>query len=126
MSARWIIALLVATGVLMACSRGEPPSGSSAECTDEFYREIDRQVETGDGQGHGPDVGSDEWKSVVEFKLGIRGATDVPPRSSEAWCRHIDGLVHGACMRSTHADGSAASGDGAAESECERRRIEGA
>ena len=48
---------------------------------------------TGDGRGHGPDVGSDEWKSVVEFKLGIRGKSDLPGRDSEAWCRLIDQLV---------------------------------
>jgi hypothetical protein len=41
---------------------------------------------TDDGQGHGPDIGSDEWKSVIEFRLGIRGKPDLPARASEAWC----------------------------------------
>lgn len=48
---------------------------------------------TGDGQRHGPDIGSDEWKSVVEFKLGIRDKPDVPRQNREAWCRHIDQIV---------------------------------
>ncbi|WMC11684.1 MliC family protein [Oceanimonas pelagia] len=48
---------------------------------------------TGDGLGHGPDAGSGEWKSVVEFRLGIRGATGVPERETQAWCEYIDGLV---------------------------------
>jgi len=54
---------------------------------------IEEKVSTGDGQGHGPDLGSDEWKSVVEFKLGIRGEPDVPSREGAAWCRHIDEIV---------------------------------
>ncbi len=40
--------------------------------------------------GHGPDIGSEEWKSVVEFQLGIRGNPGVPDRSSEAWCPFTD------------------------------------
>ncbi|GJL53978.1 MAG: lipoprotein [Nitrospirales bacterium] len=50
-------------------------------------------MRTGDGQGHGPDVGSEEWKSVVEFKLGIRDKPNVPNRDSIAWCRQIDQIV---------------------------------
>lgn len=46
-----------------------------------------------DGKGHGPDVGADEWKSVIEFKLGIRGDPNLPDRDSEAWCRQIDQIV---------------------------------
>ena len=45
---------------------------------------------TGDGQGHGPDIGSDEWRSVVEFKLGIRDDPSTPTRDSEDWCAYID------------------------------------
>ncbi len=40
--------------------------------------------------GHGPDLGSEEWKSVVEFKLGIRDQADLPSRNSEDWCRRIE------------------------------------
>ena len=43
--------------------------------------------------GHGPDIGSGEWKSVVEFKLGIRGNPDVPDRDSQEWCSYIDALI---------------------------------
>jgi hypothetical protein len=45
---------------------------------------------TGDGEGHGPDLGSEEWKSVIEFRLGIRGDVSIPDRSSEEWCIYID------------------------------------
>jgi hypothetical protein len=40
--------------------------------------------------GHGPDIGSLEWQSVIEFKLGLRGDPDVPPRGSQRWCAYID------------------------------------
>ena len=43
--------------------------------------------------GHGPDIGSEEWKSVIEFKLGIRGNPDVPDRNSSQWCDYIDKLL---------------------------------
>jgi uncharacterized protein YecT (DUF1311 family) len=73
-----------------ACDRDDPGSATSDSCSESFYRTIEEKVQTGDGQGHGPDVGSDEWKSVVEFELGVRGDADVPERDSEDWCRHID------------------------------------
>ena len=62
-------------------------------CSNSWYRFIDRKIQTGDGQGHGPDIGSEEWKSVIEFKLGIRNKENLPNRDSEAWCRHIDQIV---------------------------------
>lgn len=58
---------------------------------------------TGDGQGHGPDLGSDEWKSVVEFKLGIRGDPQVPGRDSQAWCTYIDHVVMRGGTSAAHA-----------------------
>ena len=62
-------------------------------CSESWYPYIDGLVVTGDGAGHGPDIGSDEWQSVVEFKLDVRGNPDVPHRSSQAWCNFIDELI---------------------------------
>lgn len=64
-------------------------------CTYSWYKFIENKVPTSDEQKHGPDVGSDEWKSVIEFKLGIRGQGDLPRRDSEAWCHHINLLIPG-------------------------------
>ena len=50
-------------------------------------------VGVGDGHGHGPDLGSLEWRSAVEFKLGIRDDPAVPAPDSEAWCAHIDANI---------------------------------
>ncbi|MDQ8021421.1 MAG: lysozyme inhibitor LprI family protein [Moraxellaceae bacterium] len=65
----------------------------SPPCSAAWNQVIDRLVVTRDGKGHGPDVGSDEWRSTVEFKLGIRGTTPVVPRGSDTWCRRVDQLV---------------------------------
>jgi len=62
-------------------------------CSEAWYRLVEQRVVTGDGRGHGPDAGSQEWKSVVEFRLGIRDAPGVPPHDSEAWCGYVDGLL---------------------------------
>jgi hypothetical protein len=68
-------------------------AGPGTPCSDEWNRYVDREVVTGDGQGHGPDLGSEEWKGVVEFKLGIRGQADLPARDSDDWCQFIDRLL---------------------------------
>jgi uncharacterized protein len=73
---------------------------ASALCTESWYRSIDEKVATSDGQGHGPDVGSDEWKSVIEFKFGIRDKADVPSRDNESWCQYIDQIVRQSGMPS--------------------------
>ena len=59
-------------------------------CSNKWFTKIENQWTTGDGQGHGPDLGSSEWRSVIEFKLGIRGDPSVPPRNSELWCAYIN------------------------------------
>ena len=87
---KWIASFVVC----MALSSGAR-AGSEAvtTCTMEWYQFVEQKLVSGDGQGHGPDLGSDEWKSVVEFRLEIRGQADLPDRNSEQWCQLIDGLV---------------------------------
>ncbi|MBV5330048.1 MAG: MliC family protein [Chlorobium sp.] len=80
---------------------GAASPDSDGFCTQEWYRFIDNKVATGDGRGHGPDLGSTEWQSVVEFKLGIRGKAEVPQRNSDAWCHHIDQIVRNSRMGET-------------------------
>ncbi|WIO73223.1 MliC family protein [Porticoccaceae bacterium LTM1] len=71
----------------------ESPDAAPALCTEAWFISVEQKVTTGDGAGHGPDIGSEEWKSVVEFKLKVRGNPDVPARNSESWCRYIDNLL---------------------------------
>ena len=89
-----LFALLI-SGCAREVSQADPVPDTGISCTDAWYQSIEEQVGTGDGQGHGPDIGSEEWKSVVESKLGVRGQADVPDRSSDNRCRYIDRLVSG-------------------------------
>ena len=69
----WLAMFLAdATGFAKASDAANMASETGVLCTAAWYQSIEEKVPTGDGRGHGPDVGSDEWKSVVEFKLGIR------------------------------------------------------
>ncbi|GAB5452926.1 MAG: hypothetical protein Hals2KO_32540 [Halioglobus sp.] len=66
---------------------------SEQPCSTRWLEAVEARIATGDGQGHGPDPGSAEWKSVVEFRLGIRGSSEVPDRASLEWCSYIDRLL---------------------------------
>jgi hypothetical protein len=59
-------------------------------CAESWYETVELAIPTGDGMGHGPDIGSEEWKSVIEFRLGIRGNPAVPDRNSQEWCSFIN------------------------------------
>ncbi|HEU4994205.1 MAG TPA: hypothetical protein VFT29_05270 [Gemmatimonadaceae bacterium] len=80
-------------GMASACGSGQSRQTSQPLCSEAWYRAIESKVPTGDAQGHGPDIGSDEWKSAIEFKLGVRGQPNVPARTSDSWCQYIDRLV---------------------------------
>lgn len=59
-------------------------------CSNKWYAQVEERIDTGDDQDHGPDIGSTEWRSVIEFKLGIRGDAEVPSLESEHWCNYIN------------------------------------
>ena len=90
MNSRLLILLLLAAVSLPAAAGAEAP----IPCTAQWYQWVEHKLVSGDGQGHGPDIGSDEWKSVIEFKLGIRGQSQLPDRDSEDWCQLIDAMLH--------------------------------
>jgi uncharacterized protein len=111
-----LILALTAGAALSANNDGKSSPPTEALCSNAWYRSIEEKVPTGDGRGHGPDVGSDEWKSVVEFKLGIRGQPDVPRRDSQAWCRHIDQIVRNRHASATGSGNSGRAAQGAGPS----------
>ena len=90
---KYRIILLSIFFVLSACESQLPQTGVSDLCTQSWYQSVESVISSGDGMGHGPDPGSDEWRSVIEFKLGVRGKPEVPDRSSQEWCSYIDGLI---------------------------------
>ena len=75
--------------LLAACSQSSSDAAGPELCSDEWNRYVESVISTGDGMGHGPDIGSAEWQSVVEFKLGVRGDEHVPARTAPAWCEFI-------------------------------------
>lgn len=66
----------------------------TATCSDQVLLHIDGMVVTQDGQGHGPDQGSEEWHSAVEFKLNVTSKPDLPARNSNEWCAYIAVLIN--------------------------------
>lgn len=93
MNRRLAFILVTSCFILSACQKETPQSDISVLCTQTWYESVESTISSGDGMGHGPDIGSDEWRSVIEFRLGIRGNADVPDRSSDEWCGYIDGLI---------------------------------
>ena len=93
---RLLVTLIVSSlFVVSACENKAPQSETLDSCTDSWYQSVESAFPGGDGMGHGPDIGSAEWRSVIEFRLGIRGNADVPDRDSDEWCGYINGLLHG-------------------------------
>lgn len=91
---RWVAFFIIFLAICAQASNHHRSSTAGGTlCSDSWYRFIEEAVTTSDNQGHGPDIGSDEWKSVIEFKLGLRDVPGLPDRDSEAWCRYIDQVV---------------------------------
>ena len=91
---RWIAFFLIVTAACAKASNsGKWIPEAKVLCSDQWFRFVEEKMPTGDGQGHGPDLGSDEWMSGVEFKLGIRDKSDLPSKNSDDWCRYIDQIV---------------------------------
>ena len=78
--------VFVAIASLASCDTKQP-------CTPAWYENVERKVGITDAQGHGPDIGSSEWRSAVEFKLGIRGDSAVPDRDTDEWCDYITNII---------------------------------
>lgn len=79
---------------LVGCNATESASIASVEsvpvtCSQAWYQQVEAQLPITDKQGHGPDIGSLEWRSAVEFKLGLRGNGNNPPVDSDQWCGYI-------------------------------------
>lgn len=80
------LVFIISLGLLQACSNkpAEPQV-----CSAQTQALIEEKVSTGDGHGHGPDIGSDEWHGVVEFRLKLRGNSHLPEKNSQQWCDFI-------------------------------------
>ena len=78
---------------MLGCDPTAKTPEIAAPCTAEWFEYVENRLHTGDSEGHGPDLGSQEWRSVVEFKLGIRNSADAPDPDTDQWCRYIHELI---------------------------------
>jgi len=85
-----ISALIVIVISTFGCAASEDIGVRKGLCSNTWYSLVEKQLNTGDGRGHGPDMGSLEWRSVVEFKLGARGDSEIPALDTDQWCDYID------------------------------------
>lgn len=83
--------LMAAAVFAAACD--ELPERTDVVCSPSFYDVIESRVHVTDDEGHGPDLGSGEWKRAVEHKLGVRQGADFPAIDSDAWCQRVYELV---------------------------------
>jgi hypothetical protein len=70
-------ALIVFT-VLCATTRLPRPPVASPCSPDRFAYLDDHYFDISDGQGHGPDVGSNEWLHAFERGVGLTDIGDIP------------------------------------------------
>jgi hypothetical protein len=84
------IALILMPIYIFGCTTIEESDSSKTLCEPHWYSLAENKVNTGDGRGHGPDLGSAEWRLVIEFKLGIKDDVNLPDIESYAWCRYIN------------------------------------
>jgi hypothetical protein len=88
-SARLLL-LGIVLSTVASCSLQPNQNTPALPCSEDWLAQVEQQIATGDNQGHGPDLDSIEWRHTVEFKLGLRGSTDIPARNSTAWCEYIN------------------------------------
>lgn len=78
---------------LSACSVPHEKSMEKIPCSMEQLLRIEAQVNSSDGVGHGPDIGSEEWKSAIEFRLGIQNNSAIPKTLNLNWCNTVDSIA---------------------------------
>ena len=85
---------LIFLSLLWGCVTQEPEDQNSVvTCSQTWYDEIEEIISIGDGQGHGPDLGSQEWRHAVEYRLGIAENKQKPPVTSEKWCGYVQSQI---------------------------------
>ena len=81
--------------VLIGCesfSNNTQAANTSPPCSPEWNRMVEQQISTGDGHGHGPDIGSSEWYYVIHRKLRWPEPANPQPGSPD-WCQRADQAI---------------------------------
>lgn len=86
-------ALVLASSLSLANTADVGISGEQLKpCSDDWNQWIEEKVGTQDKDGHGPDIGSQEWQQTIQFRLKLN-AKQVSRLGSEKWCNEIDAMV---------------------------------
>lgn len=88
-----LILLLSISLLFIGCVNKKQEKQKEQDCTQNWYKKVESRIPTGDEHGHGPDIGSLEWKNVVEKRIGISGNKIVPNISSKQWCTYINKIL---------------------------------
>ena len=56
--------------VLAGCGEARVDRSGEVDQWDQWARRVEARFPVGDAQGHGPDIGSAEWRAAVEQKIG--------------------------------------------------------
>lgn len=88
-----LCASLALVAAASGCISAKVNTLDTGDCAQAQFVEIEQRLSTTDGWGHGPDVGSAEWQSAVEYLLGVDRNARIPAAGSQAWCQHILGKL---------------------------------
>ncbi|RDV26792.1 DUF1311 domain-containing protein [Alteromonas aestuariivivens] len=88
------VLVLAACWLMNACASDHTKElEADTGCTTAALQTIEERVGSGDGAGHGPDIASAEWYSVIEFRLGVRGLPLLPEAGTHEWCEQMLNLA---------------------------------
>lgn len=77
---------LILLAILICASCINKPTQQTPLCSKQTLQNIEQVLSSGDLQGHGPDIGSAEWMSAIEFKLGIKTGYKFTSHVPQGWC----------------------------------------
>jgi hypothetical protein len=83
------LVLAATISLACACSSTSHDNARAQKCSPAWYQTVEDIISIIDNHGHGPDLGSKEWRGAVEFRLGIRDQPEVPSIESDEWCNFI-------------------------------------
>lgn len=93
MKVNLLVALLLTFVIACSSNKENNLANTTPSCSPQIYQLISDQVQTDDALGHGPDIATDEWKSTIEFTLGLRGESSTPSHTSDQWCGYILNII---------------------------------
>ena len=69
---------------------GTEGDGGPPPCTEAWFWLVESKAHVIDADGHGPDIGSPEWRSAAAYRLGLRDDPAMPPVDSPRWCAFVE------------------------------------